>query len=241
MKPYGFVITNAGQRLIAKLAAGKKLALSRVVVGSGSADEGDNIRELTDLVMPVAEAASSLPVYNGSTVQMQVEYRSDMNGGLQQGFWLNEFGIFAIDPDDGEILLYYGTLGDYPQYVTPSDHGVDVRRFPVCIFIGEGKGVTVQYNCSSFMTAEDMKEYVTAEVMPDIEGNIRRLISEHNLDSAAHSTLWKRIAAVEARIAALELMVSTDVKANQFAVQFSTLDDVNADGVWDSTNGNICF
>ena len=60
---------------------------------------------------PVAAATSTVPTYDGASVKMIVEYRSDLNGGLDEGFWLNEFGIYAYDPDEGEVLIYYGCLG----------------------------------------------------------------------------------------------------------------------------------
>ena len=137
MSWYGFTVTDQGRALIAKLVAGKTLSLSRIMVGSGACPDETNPKTLTDLVAPVAAATSTVPTYDGASVKMIVEYRSDLNGGLDEGFWLNEFGIYAYDPDEGEVLIYYGCLGNYPQWVSAaSSTGVDVRRYPVCIDIG---------------------------------------------------------------------------------------------------------
>ena len=139
MSYYGFVVTDSGRELIAKLVAGQQLPISKIMVGSGIVPDDVKPASMTALVEPVAAGTSTAPVYDGASVRMIVEYRSDLNGGLDHGFWLREFGVFAFDPDKGEVLIYYGTLGDYPQYVSAaSDTGVDVRRFPVCIVIGEG-------------------------------------------------------------------------------------------------------
>ena len=145
MSYYGFVVTDSGRELIAKLVAGQQLPISKIMVGSGTIPDDVKPAAMTALVEPVAAGTSTAPVYDGASVRMIVEYRSDLNGGLDHYIPLHsakagrEFGVFAFDPDKGEVLIYYGTLGDYPQYVSAaSNTGVDVRRFPVCIVIGEG-------------------------------------------------------------------------------------------------------
>ena len=120
---YGFIITVEGRKLLAKLMAGEQLEITRVMVGSGDVEEGQSPAYFTDLVQPVAQATSTLPVAKEDTVSFVVEYRSDLNGGLQEGFWLKEFGVFARD-EEKEVLLYYATLGDFPQYVTAYKKGL---------------------------------------------------------------------------------------------------------------------
>ena len=91
---------------------------------------------------------------------MMVEYRSDLNGGLDRGFWIREFGVFAKDLDGSEVMLYYGTLGDYPQWVSAySEQGLDTRRYPVDITIGEGATVIIDYSPEAFMTSEDVNRH----------------------------------------------------------------------------------
>lgn len=156
---YGFTITSAGWRLLAKLLAGDRLNLTRVIVGSGRVPDGMHPGDLTGLIAPVALATSTAPVVVGKVVSFIVEYRSDLNGGLKEGFWLTEYGVYASDPDVGEILLYYGTLGDYPQYVTAySDGSVDIRRYPVSIVLTDELEVTAAYPALAFMTSEDVEE-----------------------------------------------------------------------------------
>lgn len=186
MSDYGFTITDKGRFLIAKLATGVKLELTKTMVGSGRPVDCA-AREMTDLSEPVAEATSTVPTYVDDRVDMIVEYRSDLNGGLKRGFWLNEFGIYAVDPDVGEILLYYGCLGDYPQWVSAaSKTGVDVRRFPVSIIIGYGADVDTNYCCEAWMTAEDVSKYCTDVMLPELLGEAKKLIEQHNSDKNAH-------------------------------------------------------
>ncbi len=88
-----------------------------------------------------------------------MEYRSDLNGGLAEGFWLNEFGVYANDPDNGEILLYYATMGDYPQYVAAyNGQAVDVRRYPVVIALSECYNVELKPPAGAWVTFEELAE-----------------------------------------------------------------------------------
>ena len=155
----GFTITKQGWHLLAKLLAGDKLEISKIMVGSGKVPEGVNPGEITELVRPVALATSTVPQVADKQVSFIVEYRSDLNGGLAEGFWLNEFGVYANDPDDGEILLYYATMGDYPQYVAAyNGQAVDVRRYPVVIALSECYNVELKPPAGAWVTFEELLE-----------------------------------------------------------------------------------
>ena len=117
MSYYGGTITVKGRNLITSLMAGETIEFTRVVVGSGEMPEGIEPLDMADLVEPVADATSSVPVVKNNVLSMVVEYRNEMNGGLKEGFWLREFGIYAKTETTEEVLLYYATLGDSPQPV----------------------------------------------------------------------------------------------------------------------------
>ena len=154
-----FTITKQGWHLLAKLLAGDKLEISKIMVGSGKVPEGVNPGEITELVRPVALATSTVPQVADKQVSFIVEYRNDLNGGLAEGFWLNEFGVYANDPDNGEILLYYATMGDYPQYVAAyNGQAVDVRRYPVVIAFSECYNVELKPPAGAWVTFEELAE-----------------------------------------------------------------------------------
>lgn len=242
MSYYGFTVTDKGRALIAKLVAGEKLSLSRIVVGSGTCPDSTKPRELTDLITPIALATSTTPTYEGDSVSMIVEYRSDLNGGLDKGFWLSEFGVFAYDPDEGDVMIYYACLGDYPQWVSAmSDTGVDVRRFPITIVIGDDAGIEVDYNCEAWVTLDDVQKYFTSTLLPDFLEEAQKLIDKHNADPDAHSSIQNQMSVIDSRVSLLELIISTEVDGNPFAVTFETLNDVTVEGVWNSGAYRIDF
>ncbi len=239
---YGFVVTDDGRELIAKLVAGEHLSISKVMVGSGTVPDGKRPPEMKDLAEPVAAGTSTKPVYDLDTVTMTVEYRSDLNGGLDHGFWLREFGVYAFDPDKGEVMIYYGSLGDYPQWVSAaSKTGVDVRRFPVCIIIGEDMGVEVDYKCEAWMNAEDVASFCTVTMLPKFLDEAQKLIDAHNADEEAHRFIQNGITDIDARLSLMELLFNTSVTGNPFTVTFATLDGVEVEGVWNVQSKRVEF
>ena len=185
---YGFVITEAGNSLLASMVAGQTLTITKAVMGEGTADNAEAARKLTNLITPGPEATSTEPTVDGNNVNMIVEYRSDLNGGLQEGFWIGEFGIFGKVGNGAETMIGYGSLGDAKQYVSAYVAGAapDVRRYPVSITVTTGIQVDVDYPAEAWMTAEDVAAYFNETLKPDLENGLQDLIDDHNEDPDAH-------------------------------------------------------
>ena len=172
MSYYGGTITVLGRDLITSLVAGETIEFTRILVGKGSMPEGVEPIDMTELVEPVAEGASTVPVVDNGVITMTVEYRNDMNGGLKDGFWLREFGVFAKTENSEEVLLYYATLGDSPQPVNAyQDNRIDIRRYPITISLALEANVQVVYNPGAFITAGEAQELIDAMVN-DAVGNV---------------------------------------------------------------------
>ena len=171
MSYYGGTVTVAGRNLITSLMAGKTIEFTRIMVGSGAMPEGVEPIDMVALVTPVAEGVSSVPTVENGVLSMVVEYRNDLNGGLQEGFWLREFGVFAKTEDTEEILLYYATLGDSPQPVNAyKDNRIDIRRYPISIALELDADVQITYNPGAFITSAEAEELVRTMVQEAISG-----------------------------------------------------------------------
>lgn len=231
---YGFVITEAGNRLLARMVAGETLTLARVVMDRGTAESAETARKLTAPLEPGPEGTTDRPTVDGATVNLCVEYRSDLGGGLAEGFWIGGFGLYASDPEGGEdIMLGYGSLGDARQYVSAHTPGAapDVRRYPVSLTVTSGVEVVTAYPAEAWMTAEDVAEYCTGVLLPLLLEEAGDLIAAHNSDEEAHPSLQGALGGLDARLSLLELMYGTDVEGNPFVVTFETLDGLTVEGV----------
>lgn len=215
MSYYGGTVTVAGRDLITRLLAGETIELTKIVVGSGSMPEGVEPIDMMELVEPVAEATSTVPTVENNIMSMVVEYRNDLNDGLEQGFWLREFGIFARTEESEEILLYYATLGDSPQPVSAFDGSrVDIRRYPVTIAMALDASVEVTYKPAAFLTAEDAEELIRSLVSGQVGTTIDQAISGHDTDPNAHASLMSKmqsmVAAAGAAIKTAKLAIGKD-------------------------------
>lgn len=190
---YGFVITEAGNSLLASMVAGQTLTITKAVVGEGTADNAEAARKLTNLIDPGPEGTSTVPTVEENSVNMIVEYRSDLNGGLQQGFWIGEFWHFGKVGTGAETLIGYGSLGDAKQYVSAYVSGTapDVRRYPVSITVTTGIQVDVAYPAEAWMTAEDVADLFNQTLKPELEESLDGLIEDHNEDPDAHQGALK--------------------------------------------------
>ena len=155
---YGFIITTAGEGLLARASAGEGLTLTEVWVGKGAVESAGAAKALTALLDPVAKATSTTPAVAGGQISMLVEYRNDMGGGLEEGFTLSEFGVMAKVGDDAPTLLYYAALGDRAQLVPPIAEGLDVHRFPVAIGVTGEVEVSLEYPAGVWVTHEELEE-----------------------------------------------------------------------------------
>ena len=155
---YGFIITTAGEGMLARASAGEGLTLTEVWVGKGAVESAGAAKALTALLDPVAKATSTTPAVAGGQISMLVEYRNDMGGGLEEGFTLSEFGVMAKVGDDAPALLYYAALGDRAQPVPPIAEGLDVHRFPVAIGVTGEVEVSLEYPAGVWVTHEELEE-----------------------------------------------------------------------------------
>lgn len=239
---YGFIIPAKGMELLTGLLAGDTLTITRCMVGTGQVPAETQPTALTDLVAPIAQATSTQPLVHGQQVDFTIEYRNDLQGGLESGFYLREFGVFARAKNGADVMIYYGNLGDYPQWVQPYTQGaVEVRRFPVAIGVSNAPTVILEYNADAFMTAEDVSAYCTTVILPQFLDEARRLIAQHNADKAAHPSILGTIDQFDSRLSLIELQYGTDVNGNPFRVTFENLDEVDVQGVWNQAAKRIEF
>ena len=240
----GTTIPKVGRALIAKrLATQTPIKLVQIMVGSGICPDDVPPEDLTGLLNPVAEATSTIPTYKGSAVYMTVEYRSDLNGGLEEDFSLSEFAIYAEDDDGSKVMVLYGCLGAYEALPVKAYDGkaADVRRFPVVLSVGSGGKVTVDYYMGAYLTAEELEEYSLTVLLPQFMEQVDEKIAVHNADKTAHSYILSLIDAMASRLNLLELILNTNVSGNQFSVTFESLSGKTVEGVWNKAQARIEF
>lgn len=172
----GFALTNQGQALLAKAISGVPLEFSKVALGAGELN-GD-ITDLTELIDVKIDNIGIISILrNGENSILRV---SALNAGISAPFMWREIGVYAIDPDDGEILYAASNAGSSADVVPAPVTTVMNYLIDVVTFVG---------------TAAD----VTAIVLPPVSVYVtQQELSAHNAAQPAHPYLINLISQIRA-------------------------------------------
>lgn len=155
------VITNLGHALLGKVLAGKSgIHFTRASVGEGVISEGKSPEELTELVHEI-KAGDISGVDNPGSGEVRVSIQVS-SLGVSVGFFVKEIGIFATDPDLGEILYAYVGMPDKPQWIRPEGASINTLAiFDVYVAVSRAAEVTAQICPSAMVHISDFESYKT--------------------------------------------------------------------------------
>ena len=118
----GIIFTDRGRNLQAKAQSGITLNFTSIAVGNGELGTSA-IKDLTALKNQVLTLSiTKLKTLSGGKAVVGTVMS---NQGLVTGFYWREVGVFAQDPDLGEILYCYGNSGAAAEYI-PAGGGPDI-------------------------------------------------------------------------------------------------------------------
>lgn len=139
--------TNKGLALAAKIAGGTaSLTITRVVAGSGHTANIPSATSLPDIKQTLAEGTA---VAEGATATLPVTLAEAQ---AASSYSLTELGVYATDPDEGEVLMQVYQL-DTAAAITAG--GESVLRFYLRQSIG-ALGVTVTCSPAGILVDEDL-------------------------------------------------------------------------------------
>lgn len=102
------VLTTAGLALIAKVTAGEtNTTFTRIATGDGSYTAGEDVKNMSALKQEKQSFAPTVIESNDADtahLQFVISTVNEDGSKLTAGYYFKEIGIFAEDPDDGEIL-----------------------------------------------------------------------------------------------------------------------------------------
>lgn len=183
----GTILTQQGRNLLAKALTGANLDFTKVSLGDGVWDSSINPEQLTNLVSPkVNLPIQDLVIQGDGTAKLRVVLT---NTGLTQGFFTRELGIFANDPDLGEIL-YAVAYANNPDFI-PSDGVVKIED------------VLDIYTVVS--TAQNVTAVISDTVVLATKEDVNNAITSHNTDTTAHTDIRNEITNLQNNKASIDL------------------------------------
>lgn len=114
----GTVLTQKGRNLLSKAQTGATLTFTKIKIGDGTWNTNTDPTQLNDLVSTkLTLPIQSIQVVGDGTVRLRFVLT---NTSLSQGFFMREIGIYAQDPDLGEILYAVAYASDRADFI-PAD------------------------------------------------------------------------------------------------------------------------
>ena len=166
--------TRKGAELRAKVEAGKcKLALTKMKIGNGSVTVGE-IEHMTDLKSPqlVFGISSCTVSEEDSTVCKTVGIASSSN--VENSFSVSEIGLYATDPDIGEIL-YLVCIDSAPDTMPNKRVAAPVTlTYQFDIVTSNTANVTAMITPTGLATAKMVNEHRTAAELDHPEKSVHK-------------------------------------------------------------------
>ena len=146
----GSILTKKGLQLHAKAEAGATLNLTKIKLGSGLLATGQDVQDLTDLIQPEQEigiAEKTVGEDGTCTIRGIIT-----NQNVTKGYLIRECGIFADDPDEGEILYAIATDPN-PDYLPPQGGATALsQEFAIPIIASNVANITAKIDLNSLAT-----------------------------------------------------------------------------------------
>lgn len=157
------VLTKQGLKLQAKVDAGNAMQLTKCRLGSGTIGSGQQLEDLTELVAPVQTLPIASVTYSDDSHACIISAVTD-NSAVTTGYYLREFGLYAKDPDDGEIL--YAVASDSePDFIPAKGTSTVIsQEIGVALTFANASNVTAAVNTSATATISYVNTYVTNAV-----------------------------------------------------------------------------
>ena len=186
-------ITTQGAILAAKTLQSKTISFSKFAIGSGEiADPSvENIKALTGLV-------SSKLNFDITKIKRETDTQVTVRGlfkntDAEESFYLRELGLFAIDPDtQQEILFAYINYGTEAEYINNSITEKKEHYYDMIITVDNANNVTITVDPSTVYVNEqelnEKAEELTGDYTEKIN-SLKQIVVASN--AGAHNAIYR--------------------------------------------------
>ena len=180
----GSYLTEKGNALIGKLLATEgTLKFTKATAGDGSIPSGRSPESMTTLGNYVTDGLIASVESSGTGEASVVVQISSID--LAQGFSCTELGLWAEDPDEGDILYAYLCLQQHPEWIRADADAVNkLATFTIVTIVKNVALVTAIINPEAFATMDDLAKYALighSHTISDVIG-LQDILDKHGAD-----------------------------------------------------------
>ena len=190
-------MTDVGADLQAKVNAGKtKLTFTKIKVGSGV--NATNPLALTDVISSKWETTNFVVKQEGKIVSVDAFIT---NNGITEAFRMSEIGLFAQDPDKGEVLYAYLTDPEPDRMPAAGGSVVVSQELTIGMIFSNTGNVSLTVNMGALVTHEQLTEAVKQHNDDEnahggLLQNLKSQLATHNTDISSHPAITAMIAKI---------------------------------------------
>lgn len=182
-------ITRQGSILAAKTLEGKKVEFDHAEIGSGTLN-GDP-RDRTSLITKVLQCNINNIIITGEN-QAQISFLFK-NIDAPNSFYFREIGLYAIDPDTKEKVLYaYTNAGNTAEYITNSSTELIEKNIDITIVIDNTENINITLDPTQILVTERELNEKATEITENFETQLSDLKSIVVASNAgAHNGIYR--------------------------------------------------
>lgn len=175
------VITEKGQSLISKLIEGKSMKITKLNI-SDSVYKDDMLESLTSIDNVKQEVCIEKIIrVNDTSIKLQATITNEL---LTEGYFINTVGIYADDPNEGEIL--YGVMtAKVPGWMPPYT-GISISSaiFNIALIVGNADNVNIEMssNNATIIDIQNLQSQIDI-----LDGNIK--VNNDNISKLANPNI----------------------------------------------------
>lgn len=236
-------ITSQGLLLLAKAQAGAEIVYTKIILGDGHLN-GQQPRNMTHVINGKVEMPVTKVVATGAgTAVIGSVFNND---DLQQGFFYRELGLFALDPDEGEILYSYGNAGNNAEWIPPAGGPTVIeKKVDVIAIIGQTTNVSAYVRTEIYATKEELDEVRGIAEGAQQNSNTAINIAQQAQQDATNAEITANNLEVKtsnntSKINILWDAVFSDITGNPFQVTFDNLEGITlVVGIWNEAQARL--
>lgn len=225
------VITTKGMALNAKILSGVQMEFTKAAIGDGSYDSDTSLSDMTDLKNKRQEVGfSSCEVKSNNQVMLRSVFS---NAEITEGYKIREFGVYAMDPDEGEILYSITTAVEGQEDTMPAltQNGLVTMTFESYISVSNTSNVTITGGSGGFASAEEVEALrkqitVITEDISELRSDLGKKVDRGILLAATVTAAgWSGDESPYTNTVAIEALTGAATELLQVFVPYSAEDD----------------